>query len=416
MANLPLQDIINNSDSSKVKDAYANLNNLQSFDELLTNDSIDDATTLAKNQIMHMVESWRYLSSSINAFLKNSDGNAIHLAYYAELRAAMSLYAGSGILINNSRNAYIDFSGNFQYFRKATIPGSTPINAATHKITWGLWEHWTTTSSAIDILNKGIILFKTSPENLNLDIIGQKIGLMATKNLIQSWGVDLLQLSDDHNARNEHSYQTYWTNKPLTKRNQNDINYIKSLWKLLLPQSYNQQGMHFDVALVKYVLDEIEQDRINNIESDASVTTSIYDEISNHLNQQLGISQETFKNILEQEEYDIDLFQLANNPNIEVKNVLSRAVFLSRIAKLSVELNIKSHSNGRSWILFWLEHCGIWDPDKIDNARDLCYDYEDALSDFNPRNPEFDIWNTVNNNCPAAMLSNPEACLSWNFS
>lgn len=420
MAQIGLQVdyIISNTSPTQVTNAYANLNNITSFNELLTTEPVSPATGLARNQIMHMAESWRYLGSAMTAFLNNSDGNAIHLAYYAELRATMSLFAGSGILIRNGNNGYIDSSGALQSFNNATYRDTLGnikiIQSPTHKITWGLWEHWSKSNYAKDILDKGIILYKTTPQNIDLRLISGKIGTLATNNILNSWGTDLLQLQDDHNARNLHSYQAYWSDKPLTKRNQSDIDYIKSLWKLLLPQDYNQEGMHFDVAMIKHVLNEIDKGN-SETEDEAQELTKAQDELSKYIYDHLGIREETFQSIMEQTEYDLSLFELANDPVGNIRNVLSRAVFLCRIAKLSVELNLKAHSNGYSWILYWLQHVGVWNPDQVENPYDLFEDYENALSDFSPTDPSFNIWHTVDNTCPASMLSKPEACLSWSF-
>ena len=354
----------------------------------------------------------------MTAFLNNSDGNAIHFAYYAELRATMSLFAGTGILINNGNNGYIDSSGAFHNFNDASYIDSTGtlqnIKKPTHKITWGLWEYWSKSSYAKDILDKGIILYPTTPKNLDLQLISAKIGTLATKNILNSWGTDLLQLQDDHKARNLHSYQAYWSDKPLTKRNQSDIDYIKALWKLLLPQSSNPTGMHFDVAMIKYVLNEIDKGN-SEVEDEEAESTNTQNELSKYIHTQLGISEEIFQNIFEQTEYNLSLFEMANDPVGNVHNVLSRAVFLCRIAKLSVELNIKAHSNGHSWILYWLEHIGVFNPSLIDEPYDLFEDYQDALENFSPSDPLFNIWDIVENSCPAAMLSKPEACLSWSF-
>lgn len=415
--NVPLSDVISSASSINVKNAFGNLSNTSNFNELLTTDPIDDATVLAKNQIMHMIESWRYLAASINAFLKNSDGNAIHLAYYAELRAAISLYAASGILIEYPNHAYLDAAGNFQSFDNLTIPGQDSILKPTHKMTWGLWEHWTRTSYANELLNDGIILYKNEPTDITLGSISQRIGAISTNNLIQSWGRDLIQLTDDHDARNTHSYEPYWTNRPFTKRSQEDISFIKALWKLLLPQGYNSNGMHFDIALTKYILNEAESGRVATLLEDEDETeNTIQEQVVSFIDSQYGVSAQNMKNILEQDTYDGSLFDLACDPAIEVKNVLSRAVFLSRVAKLAVEVNLQKNSNAKSWILFWLEHCGILDPLNGTELEDLDQDYEVALSDFNPSDPHFDIWHTVGNSCPASMLIKPEACLGWYFS
>ena len=45
----------------------------------------------------HLIDGWSYLARAIDALLRGDAPAAVHLGYYAELRAAMSLLAGGGI-------------------------------------------------------------------------------------------------------------------------------------------------------------------------------------------------------------------------------------------------------------------------------------------------------------------------------
>jgi hypothetical protein len=59
----------------------------------------------------HLLEGWRYLSKSAYALLNASRTSALHLAYYAELRAARSILAGAGICIRDTWHFAITSSG-----------------------------------------------------------------------------------------------------------------------------------------------------------------------------------------------------------------------------------------------------------------------------------------------------------------
>ena len=63
--------------------------NLAQVDEL--------AEYLALSSACHAIDGWRYISQSAFAFLNGSRTQALHLAYYAELRAALSILSRSGI-------------------------------------------------------------------------------------------------------------------------------------------------------------------------------------------------------------------------------------------------------------------------------------------------------------------------------
>src|SRR5207249_5741525 len=55
------------------------------------------ATFLAIGTCSHALDGWRYLSQAAFALLNGARRTSIHLAYYAELRAARSILGSSGI-------------------------------------------------------------------------------------------------------------------------------------------------------------------------------------------------------------------------------------------------------------------------------------------------------------------------------
>jgi hypothetical protein len=66
---------------------------------------------------------------------------ARHLAYYAELRAALSLLATQGIVVLTGLNFDVD----------ARWRATSPVAAApTHEMCWLLLEHWGSSPSAFD--------------------------------------------------------------------------------------------------------------------------------------------------------------------------------------------------------------------------------------------------------------------------
>mgnify|MGYP006904092584 CR=1 FL=1 len=84
-----------------VRDAFSRLGPVVDFSSVLAADDPRDlAKCLAAEQIAHLVEGWRYCAAAFHASLVNATDNAQHFAYYAELRAAMPLFSGSGIRVN----------------------------------------------------------------------------------------------------------------------------------------------------------------------------------------------------------------------------------------------------------------------------------------------------------------------------
>ncbi|MFJ1288414.1 hypothetical protein, partial [Acinetobacter baumannii] len=78
-------------------------------------------------------DAWDYFSCAISAVLEGNIYNAIHFAYYAELRATMSFLASEGIGVFNGINYYVDSTGKCKRFTG---------NIATHKFVWPALNEW----------------------------------------------------------------------------------------------------------------------------------------------------------------------------------------------------------------------------------------------------------------------------------
>lgn len=394
-------DIVANADPSQVANAYANLVQVTNFNDLIIPHGANDATKLAAKQIIHMAEGWRFLSSAMHAFLNHAEGQAIHFAYYAELRAAMSLFAGSSIDIQYPYHKYIDSSaGNISFDWRPT-----------HKIVWEIWHEWIKSPQANNILNNRIILI--SPNITIGTVLAHTSGMMTT-NILADWGFDLFQLHDDHNERNNRSYEAYWMDKALTKMSSEDIEYFKSLWDLLLP-SDTGQGFKLDKALTHYLLtlSQRSEKKVDKLKA-----KSMRQDIAETIIHANGIDRSVVENIIVNNRADLRLFKYASKQEQNCLNIISRAILLLRFSLLSVEMNLQTHDKGKAWLHKWLEHAGIWEPTEVPNINDIQTDYENALNDFQPINIPFDIWKPTNifsNRPPASYLGSTEACLAWGF-
>lgn len=69
------------------------------------------ADFLVLGSSFHLLEGWRYLSKAAYALLNASRASALHLAYYAELRAARSILAGAGICVRDTWHFAITSNG-----------------------------------------------------------------------------------------------------------------------------------------------------------------------------------------------------------------------------------------------------------------------------------------------------------------
>jgi hypothetical protein len=66
---------------------------------------------IATSVYIHCFNDWSYLSTAVNSYLEGDFSNAIHNAYYAELRGIMSFLGSQGISAFNGTNVIINASG-----------------------------------------------------------------------------------------------------------------------------------------------------------------------------------------------------------------------------------------------------------------------------------------------------------------
>lgn len=122
------------------------------------------AEYLSSAAFIHCQNAWSYFGGSINALLHGNASTVIHLAYYAELHAAMSILASEGIYLGNSYVCTIDGSCTLKKYSTRTHPGTWDYLSILFKDTefrdrisqiiepWGItWsEHNSQIKSSID--------------------------------------------------------------------------------------------------------------------------------------------------------------------------------------------------------------------------------------------------------------------------
>ncbi len=153
------------------------------------------ADYLALSTCCHALDGWRYLSQSALSLLRGGRNIALHLAYYAELRAALSILACSGIGIVNLTHFGLTNSGTVNWF-----------SGNTHEVAWDALTQWAQSHSfALSVVKSFRALDIDGEEwaeacraKQNLDAI--------VRNWLDNWSIDLKYLKFDKGMRNEASY------------------------------------------------------------------------------------------------------------------------------------------------------------------------------------------------------------------
>lgn len=381
MANLAKQ-FADNSSGTHVKNAYSSLGPITNFSDVLIPTAVPPPAAsdeLAAEQTVHLCDGWRYATSAISAFLRNAQAEAIHYAYYAELRAAMSLYAGTGIRIRQGQNYYVDNAGTKHPINPAGKDEKMQLR--THTIAWELWERWVKRSDVSDLVQNGL---RISPA-VSLRTIIPGLALFSTEDMVLKWGSDLLaDPKADKDERNIASYLPTHATKPLSRMSTDDVEFILALCNLLLPAASGlRNSLAFDAILIQWLVQTAIESKVPDTAPDRAAKVEeervrMIDELS----ASTGEGKELLSELLiEPDEVQASIFTHAASPATEPRNVISRAIFLLRLATLSVEANLATSpaSPVAAWLLNWLDHIGIRSCTSTVAPSDLAEDLQIAI-------------------------------------
>jgi hypothetical protein len=154
---------------------------------------------ISVSSILHCADGWSYLGRAISALLSGDPHRVVHLAYYAELRAALSLLAAEGIGVFRSVHFVVDAPRSA---RKLSRPEQT------HQAAWAYLDYWSSLKRSGDLFAEII-----APAGVSLSSWFGSIGGVTNyvgpqaRAWFRQWSMDLGLFSDDRDARNESSYR-----------------------------------------------------------------------------------------------------------------------------------------------------------------------------------------------------------------
>ena len=334
---------------------------------------------IAASSPTHAIDGWSFLGRAIESTLRGDIYSAIHFAYYAELRAAMSILASEGIGIFNKKHA-ITAEINSNYFPQSNA------HAPTHSVIWPVFRYWSSLSRAAKLLDDII-----KPEGINLSrwfispilTSGPKMPrtILSISAIAQRWlslwGIDLTTVSEDHENRNLVSYRPSQFRKPYDQEPNYIIDFIEQLWKLFEPGDY-QRFPNLEKNLLRSALRKYN-----------STLPTINDLM------RLGFSSTLAKewvDFLNSNDESLPLKLADQRPEIEEPNcnlsIISRAALLLFVATSSAQRILRNAGYNQSTISFWWTKFGIerslWkNSNEPINPLDSWRDISDALTTIN---------------------------------
>lgn len=354
---------------------------------------------LAASGILHCFDGWSFLARAFDALLKGDEGTAIHMSYYAELRAAISFLSLEGIGILNSQHIALYSTRNWGY-----------CSGSTHVVAWNILQAW-----SAEQLNSARLLDLLRFDNLSFaewidaatNATSSPTSRLIAKDWLESWSLDLANFEEDRKIRNEKSYRP--RNLSSSSKNISIVETIKTLgniWATLEPSPSDRMRI-LDSVLLRNAL--IRTHRSNPNIGD-------YSSFIDNMFVRLGRQNESLRQFLVEpvgESYgDTVLGFVAHQPkrpydSLDAFSVLSRALLLLRIASANVEATLNDTKIKREDLQFWWtevgSRLGFW-PEGQEPAEilDIWIDIQEALDSLYRR-----IENDSTSDLYSLTISNP---------
>jgi hypothetical protein len=372
-------------DSNRLKsNAVDNIkNHIDSASETIINPD-ELKSFLASSCILHSIDGWHYLSNSIHALLSGDNAIAIHLAYYAELRAASSLLASEGIGVFDKKHLMINSNSEIHVSE----------NSPTHNFIWDALNEWANSPKPSNILKYFKYLgndfqsWQTYIPNANADVISS----LFIKDWIKNWCIDIENFKSDRKSRNVFSY------RPFFGRNYNlptlfeSVEMLNSFWKVLEPSESNRFSV-LDKYLFSAFIQKIKSNHNSSIPKNQfliNVFTNSGKTIDNSL---LEIFNNNSSHTIIEKAKDSAMY---DNEMPNPLAIISRAILMLRIATGATSCLLKSANVTREDLEFYINKVGIdggfWNKDEMpEDFCDLWSDINDLIGDFEDLSSDPDL-------------------------
>lgn len=378
---------------------YNDANMAQVLREDSQNGVIDNlalAQRIAAGIPSHVLDGWSCFGRSIHCLMRGDTRNAVHLGYYAELRAVLAITASEGIAIFNNQHFIVDERGIVSPLCSAE---GKPVRSGTHKIIWPIYEFWRQQASAITLVTKiiqpgsrALQDWFASPELHDIYVTPNM------KNWLGDWGLDLRRMNQDYVARNASSYGPSAIHDWKIMAEFQSVETVVQLWRAFEPTESSSFD-EIDRWLLGRVLRTIFQGQTRRCQGSKPwrrefcqfVDQFLDANIDHHL---IQLDRANWKRFLAETNGNesVSVFECAgrvssvNNASFPVE-LLSRAGLLLRLASGVCSLHLAE--TGMTWdsLMFWLNDIGIrrgfWKPDAYpENSIDIWSDISEALEEI----------------------------------
>lgn len=306
----------------------------------------DLADVIATSTVLHFYDGWSYLAEALKASYRGEIGIARHVAYYAELRAAMSILAASGIGVFDNRHVVIDAGGSI-----VAVPGKVP----THQMAWLALQEWGGLQTSGVLLGEEINAFGSTLNEWLREFQGTATFSLTGAEWISNWGLDLQQFSQDRESRNEVSYRVNYNYVSPCKKPRELAPFIRDIWTNTEPGA--SPFILLDQFLVRGALEKVYKAKVQtNLGKDylervaktcRNLNAGIY---TDFLCRKATVSDPEFLSFASKTSGVHDDFQYLE--------VISRAYLLLRVASAATNYLFRRSGLSLQDLEFWWKHTG----------------------------------------------------------
>lgn len=361
---------------------------------VINSQDLEEYTSVSS--ILHCTDGWSFLSRAFSAMISADIPSAIFFVYYSELRALMSLFGTNGISILSGKHYYFDINGNI----------SPPIAVGTHKAVQKILGEYVDNSVKSSLLLKWIKIGNISIHDW-LKATGFATNFIMT-DFLDNWGLDIKEVSIDHDTRNEVSYRPHILNPNTFNFDyENNLKQIIEFWRICEPEGSTEFKL-LDFYLLKKSLQIVfdmlpHGENQSNLDRNSEPSYIIdFKEFVKAANAKLGTPLlDSQLNNLTTFETTIDSFldkakQKAYNSTsnqYDLIPMLARALFLLRFATAGVNNNFTSANITKNKIDFWWKDYGtkygFWNQNEFPenfvdslwpDIEELINELEDSIS------------------------------------
>ena len=341
---------------------------------------------------LHSLDGWALLGRAIHSLLRGDPYSGVHLAYYAELRAALALLATQGIGVFDSVHCVIDDLGDCTLVESLD---ECDVRIGNHQWTWLVFQWWAKQVRAVEVLGQVI---QPGSDALETWIMAMNKAQFALQQIgtdwLQLWGMDIGRYFADREARNAASYWPNTVNSWPARTVVEDYRVIADLWLSFEPTAATRFES-LDRHLLRIVL------RRGFFGASGHLTTSqvgksgFAREVEAVVREMAfsGPMRDWWKEFLEDEEAQPPrIIQLAGKRTKvgkpgHVVEVMARAAMLLRVATGAAARLLADSGIERNGVADWIECIGegrgLWLAGGApDDLMDLWRDIGDVIDDI----------------------------------